>query len=601
MTVSEWADAERYLSSEASAEPGKWYTDRAPYQRGIMDSINDPSVHTIVYMASAQVGKTEIINNMAGFHIAEDPCPMLLLQPTVKMAETWSKDRLVPMVRDTPCLSDKIKIKSKDSGNSILHKSFHGGHLTMAGANSPSSLASRPIRICLFDEVDLYPGSAGDKGCPIALAMKRTTSFWNRRKILVSTPSIKGKSRIEAAYEESDKRVYHVPCPHCNVFDELKFSNLIRPHDDAKPDEWGYFCPHCGAEIEERYKMNMLRKGKWVSRAEFKGIAGFYMNEMYSPWVSWQEMIENFLQAKKLPDTLKTFINSSLAETWDEDNEGETIEADDVLGRAEIYKAQIPAQVLMLTAATDVQDDRLEVEILGWGEDKETWSIEHHVIWGDPSTKDVWQRLDDILTAEYQHEYKVSMKISVAVVDAGGHHTESVYQYTKMKQARGKKIYAVRGHSVRNQPILAKVSRNNDYKVKVFYVGTDTAKELIYSYLKIRTGAGCMHHPNTYDEAYFEQLTAERKVQSFEKGRSTTKWVCPKGKRNEALDLKVYNFAAYQILKPNMTAVKKRFLDSIEKQTLHAQDAALDNNPVKPAQKRHVAAPRRKGGFVKSW
>lgn len=600
MSVSEWADAERYLSSESSAEPGKWYTDRAPYQRGVMDAINLPSVHTIVFMASAQVGKTEIINNMLGFFIDKDPCPMLLIQPTLEMAETWSKDRLVPMVRDTPCLSDRIKIKGRDGGNTILHKNFPGGHITMAGANSPASLASRPVRLVCFDEVDRFPSSAGVEGDPINLGMKRATTFWNRKIIMVSTPTIKGKSRIESAYEDSDKRVYKVPCPHCDEMDEIKFANLRRPHEDAQPDEWEYICPHCGAEIEERYKISMLRKGQWVARNPFRGVAGFYINEMYSPWVSWREIIANFLEAKKLPDTLKTFINTSLAETWNEDNEGESLEADDIHARCEVYNAQVPAPVLLLTAAVDVQDDRLEVEILGWGEDRETWSIDHHVLWGDPSSSDVWNALTDILTAEYEHEYKIKIKITISVIDCGGHFADAVYEYTKKKQQQGMRVYAVRGASTRGRPIFDKMSRNNSYKVKVFYVGTDTAKELIYSYLKISRGAGCMHHPQHYDEVYFQQLTAEKKVQSFDKGRSVIKWVCKKGQRNEALDLKVYNFAAYHIIKPNMANVKLRFLDAVERQALHAKGDAADNQEVRTV-KRPSIARRRKGGFVKSW
>ena len=209
LSVSEWADEYRYLSAEASAEPGKWRTDRAEYQRGMMDAFSDPKIHTVVVMSSAQIGKTELLNNIVGYFVDQDPSPMLMLQPTLEMGNTWSKDRLSPMIRDTRTLTDKISdSKARDSGNTILHKTFQGGHITIAGANSPASLASRPVRVVLADEVDRYPQSAGAEGDPLSLAFKRTTTFWNRKRMVVSTPTVKGVSRIEMAYEESDKRRY---------------------------------------------------------------------------------------------------------------------------------------------------------------------------------------------------------------------------------------------------------------------------------------------------------------------------------------------------------------------------------------------------------
>jgi phage terminase large subunit GpA-like protein len=216
LKVSDWADQDRKLSPEASAEPGQWITSRAEYQRGIMDAFSDPAVEMVVVMSSAQVGKTEILNNVIGFHVAQDPSPMLVVQPTLDMAQTWSKDRLAPMLRDTPQLQGLVKDpRARDSGNTTLHKIFPGGHITACGANSPSSLASRPVRIVLCDEVDRYPVSAGSEGDPVSLARKRASTFWNRRIGLFSTPTNKGNSRIEAAFEESDKRFYFVPCPHC--------------------------------------------------------------------------------------------------------------------------------------------------------------------------------------------------------------------------------------------------------------------------------------------------------------------------------------------------------------------------------------------------
>lgn len=568
-----------------------------------MDAINEKGIHTVVIMSSAQVGKTEILNNMVGFIVDRDPSPIMLVQPTIEMAQAWSKDRLEPMVRDTPALTGKIKIKSRDGDSKILHKKFHGGHITMSGANSPASLASRPIRVLLLDEVDRFPTSAGEEGDPVNLAIKRTTTFWNKKIVMVSTPTVKDQSRIEAAFKASDQRRFEVPCPHCDEYDVLKWSNLRRPHEEARPEEWEYFCSHCGTMIEEKHKMQMLRAGRWSASSSSDGVAGFWINELYSPWVSWAEMVANFLEAKKLPDTLKTFINTSLAETWDQDREGDGVSPDAVADRVEEYRAEVPSGVYMLTASVDVQDDRLEVEVLGWGLDRETWSIQHRVIWGDPAISDVWDQLSDIIQTEFQHEEGVTIKIAIAVIDAGGHHAEQVYQYTKDQQRRRRRIYAIRGSSVRNRPIVDKVSRNNDYRVKVFYLGTDTAKEMIYSYLTIaKHGAGFMHHPTDYDEAYFQQLTAERKVVGYEKGKSVTKWVLPSGKRNEALDLKVYNFAAYRILKPDMAAVKKRFEDRVNKKRDSENGGNVDNGEQGTASssKKKITR-RRKGNFAKNW
>ncbi|MBK8191652.1 MAG: phage terminase large subunit family protein [Vampirovibrionales bacterium] len=253
LTVSEWANQYLQLSAEDSAEPGQFSTDRAPYQKGIMDAVSERGIHTVVVKSSAQIGKTAILKAIIGFHVDQDPAPILMLQPTEHMAEAFSKDRLAPMIRDTPALKDKIADpRSRDSGNSILHKRFAGGHLTLAGSNSPAGLASRPIRIVLCDEVDRYPASAGSEGDPVNLAIKRTATFWNRRIVLTSTPTIKGASRIDMAYENSDQRHFYVPCPHCGTFHIFKWENCRWP--PGEPDRAIMVCPECAVEIEESHK-----------------------------------------------------------------------------------------------------------------------------------------------------------------------------------------------------------------------------------------------------------------------------------------------------------------------------------------------------------
>jgi phage terminase large subunit GpA-like protein len=567
LSVSEWADSYRYLSPESSAEAGKWNTDKAPFQRGIMDAFSDKRTHTIVVKASAQVGKTEIINNIVGYTVDKDPSPLMVVQPTLNMAHTWSRDRLAPMLRDSPVLAEKMSFNSRDAENSVLKKTYPGGHITVSGSNSPSSLASRPIRMVLLDEVDRYPISAGGEGDPAQLAVKRTTTFWNKKIVYVSTPTIKDESKIDAVYQASDQRVFKVPCPHCAVYQELSFWQITRPHKGAEPYLWFYVCKECGAEIEERYKIKMLGRGIWEAQRPFNGIAGFWIHEVYSPWVRWEDMVADFLEAKKLPDTLKVFINTSLGELWDEEENGEGIKAEGIEARKETYASEVPEGVYIITAAVDVQDDRLEIEFLGWGLDRETWSIDYIVKWGDPGIPDIWLELDEIIEKTFTHSSGMQMQATITCIDAGGHHTESVYKYVKKKAKQRKRVYAVRGHSVRNQPLLAKISKNNAYKVKVHYIGTDTAKEMIYSYLRVaEVGPGYMHHPDKYDAEYFKQLTSEKKKVVYQKGRTVTTWDKPKHKANEALDVKVYNFAAFWILKAtNMLTIRKNFEARVDK------------------------------------
>ncbi len=577
-----------------------------------MDMYSDKRTHTIVVKASSQVGKTEILNNILGYIIDKDPAPTLVVQPTIDMAKAWSKDRLAPMVRDTPALFDKVSENKRDGENSILHKKFTGGHLTVSGANSPASLASRPIRTVLLDEVDRFDKSAGVEGDPANLAIKRTTTFWNKKILYVSTPTIKDDSRIDAAYQASDQRIFKVPCPHCNEYQTLSFWQIKRPYDDAPAYDWEYICSENGCVIEEHHKLWMLQNGFWEAQQPFKGIAGFWIHEVYSPWVSWFEMVENFLEMKKLPDTLKTFINTSLAELWDEEKTGEGITPESVAERTEVYDHKVPEGVFVITAAVDVQDDRLEIEFLGWGMDRETWSIDYIVKWGDPGIPAIWEELDYILEQKFTHALGVEMKASCVCVDAGGHHTESVYKYVKKKAAQKKRFYAIRGHNVRGQPILAKVSKNNDYRVRVFYIGTDTAKDLIYSQLRLtQPGPGYMHHPVHYDEEYFIQLTSEKKKTVYEKGRTVTKWWKPSAKRNEALDIKVYNFAAFWILKADMQKVRSNFLYKVKRQREKIKEstkAAVNSAKVVEQKQKPVVRKRprsqskqRGSNYVRGW
>ncbi|MDB2414196.1 phage terminase large subunit family protein [Rickettsiales bacterium] len=551
--MSQWADQYRRLSPEASSEPGKWVTDRAPYQRGMMDAVNKPGVSEVVYMTSSQIGKTEIINNIIGYFMHQDPSPLLLIQPTLDMAETWSKDRLAPMIRDTDELAELLgDPRSRNSNNTLLHKKFVGGHITMAGANSPASLASRPIRIVLLDEEDRYPHSAGTEGDPGSLAYKRTTTFWNRLLVSASTPTNEGESKIAARYEQSDQQKYYVPCPECGAFQVLSWAQV--KFEKRQPKTTHYECEHCKAKLQESDKIWMLARGEWKAEAAFNGIAGFHISELYSPWVKWSEMVVNFFKAKRLPETLKVWVNTSLGETWKEATEG--IDPSGLLGRKENWGRISPEGVVVITAGVDVQDDRLEIELIGWGLGQESWSLQYHVLHGDPAQLKVWEDLDKVLQQMVTTTDGRTLAISCACVDTGGHHTQKVYEYCKNREHQ--RVYAIKGASQIGKPLVSKFSRNNKLRVKLFSIGTDTAKQMIYSRLKIhQPGAGYCHFPADYPEKYFKQLTAERIQTKFINGHPTRIWVMPKGRRNEALDCRVYGLAALHILNPNLDALAK--------------------------------------------
>lgn len=551
--MSQWADQYRRLSPEASSEPGKWVTDRAPYQRGMMDAVNEPGVCEVVLMTSSQVGKTEIINNIIGYFAHQDPSPMLLIQPTLDMAETWSKDRLAPMIRDTEELTDLFgDPRSRDSNNTLLHKKFAGGHITMAGANSPASLASRPIRIVLLDEEDRYPHSAGTEGDPGSLAQKRTTTFWNRLLVSVSTPTVEDESKIESRYQQSDQRKFYVPCSECDTFQVLSWSQV--KFEKGKPDTTHYACEHCEAKLKESDKMWMLAHGEWRAEAAFNGIAGFHINELYSPWVKWSEMVENFLKAKRLPETLKVWVNTSLGETWKDKTEG--VDPAGLLGRKENWGRVAPEGVIVITAGVDVQDDRLEAEVVGWGVGQESWSLQFHVLHGDPAQNKVWEDLDNVLTQTVKTSDGRILSVSCACVDSGGHQTQRVYEYCKAREYS--RVYAIKGASQMGKPLVSKFSKANKLRVKLFSIGTDTAKQMIYSRLKIhQPGPGYCHFPADYPEEYFKQLTAERIQTRFVNGHPSRIWVMPKGRRNEALDCRVYGLAALHILNPNLDRLAK--------------------------------------------
>ena len=557
MTISEWADEYRRLSSESSAEPGRWRTSKAPYQREIMDAICDVSIQKVVVMSAAQIGKTDgFILNPIGYFMHYDPSPIIVLQPTITMGETFSKDRLSPMLRDTPVLRDKVNDKARNSGNTILQKIFPGGHVTIVGANSPSSLASRPIRILLADEIDRYPATAGNEGDPLLLAGKRLTTFWNKKEVDVSTPTIKGLSRIETEYEHSTQEEWNVPCPACGELTPLEWSNVVFDRDNL--EEISYTCPHCGVVSSETEWKEHFCGGKFIAAFPERKVRGFHLNALASMFVEWREIVEKFITAndekkKGNIELLKVWTNTEMGQTWEE--EGEQIETDDLYKRREKYNCEVPEEVLVLTAGVDVQDDRFEVEVVGWGVEKESWGIRYQAIYGDLKLKPVWNELDTFLSQTFTTADGRRLKIICTCMDSGGHFATQVYRFCKERMAR--RVFAIKGKGGADVPYFNRPTKNNNVKAPLFTIGVDTGKAILYQRLAVQEeGPNYCHFPKDkdrgYTQEYFRGLTAEKMVMTYKKGKAQYVWTLKDGgyKRNEPLDIRNYATVALEIANP---------------------------------------------------
>lgn len=518
-----------------------------------MDACSDPEIKEVVVMAAAQLGKSEAILNIIGYHMDYDPCPILVLQPTLEMATAFSKDRVAAgLIKSTPSIRGKVKDpRARDSGNTTLHKIFPGGAITIVGANSPAGLASRPIRLVLCDEVDRYPTSAGSEGDPIQLARKRSATFWNRKIVMVSTPTNKGDSRIENAFEKSDQRYFHVPCKHCGEKQKLSWSNVR--WDDNNPETAYYVCEHCGSMWNDSDRANAISNGEWVAEAPFKGTAGFSISGLYSPWTPLADGVRDFLNVRKNPQQLRVWTNTYLGETWED--QGETVDEHSLFDRGEDYEGALPEQVVFLTAGVDVQDDRLEMSIVGWGRDDESWVIDHRILYGDPSTPNLWNNLLSNIKQTFVTHDDRELPIRATCIDSGGHHTQQVYKFAKANSAH--RVFAIKGigGEIGSKPLVGRPSKNNAQKCPLFPIGVDTGKDLLFSRLRITDeGPGYIHFSDHLGEEYYRQLTAEKIITRFHKGYGKRTFVKTR-ERNEALDCMVYAMSAYGILNVNVNSV----------------------------------------------
>ena len=609
LTVSVWADEYRFLSQKASAEPGRWRTDRTPYLRDIMDELSPSSpTQRVVFMAGAQVGKTETGNNWLGYVIHMAPGPMMLVQPTVDTAKRLSKQRLAPMIEETPVLKQRIAdSRSRDSGNTMMVKEFPGGVMVVTGANSAVGLRSMPVRYLFLDEIDGYPTDLDGEGDPVNLAERRTTTFARRKVFMCSTPTVKETSRIEREYLASDQRRFFVPCPQCGEMQWLKWAQIKWTDGDAQTAH--YVCEHSGCIIEEHHKTEMMSAGEWRATANGVGngrTAGFHLSSLYSPlgWKSWAEIVDEFLSAKGDPPLLKTWVNTILGETW-EDEIASKVGAGDLLDRVEFYTPRVaPAPVLAITAGIDTQDNRLALTLVGWGRDEESWVLDHQEIYGDPAKPEVWAQLTNVLATPIEHELFEPMTIAAACIDSGGHFTHEVYAFAR--EHRQRHVMAVKGQSQRNKPIMGRPTKV-DLNLKrqtiksgaeVWPVGVDTAKATLFARLKLNeAGAGFVHFHADLPPDYFEQLTSERLMTRYVKGFPVREWTKKSGARNEALDTFVYNLAAMQAL--YMRFNRKTIWDQLERRA-SVKSVPVEPEPTLSKQPRKIKVAR-PSSFVNNW
>ena len=596
LTVSEWADRHRMLSSKASAEPGRWRTSRTPYLKAIMDCLSPISpIERVVFMKGAQVGGTECGSCWIGYIIHHAPGPMMAVWPTVEMAKRNSKQRIDPLIEESPVLAELIApARSRDAGNTILAKEFRGGVLVMTGANSAVGLRSMPVRYLFLDEVDGYPSDVDGEGDAISLAEARTRTFARRKIFIVSTPTIAGASSIEREFDASDQRRYFVPCPHCSHRQWLRFEQLR--WEKGQPETAAYSCESCDQAIHEQHKTRMLEHGEWRAMSEITSkTAGFHLSSLYSPvgWRSWRDIAAAWESAVNKESgsasAIKTFKNTELGETWVE--EGEAPDWQRLIERREDYKiGTVPASGLLLTGGTDIQKDRIEVSIWAFGRGKESWLIEHRVLMGDTARDGVWKRLAEMIAETWTHESGAILPLTRFAIDTG-FATQEAYAFVRsIKDSRVIAVKGVaRGAALVGTPTAVDATTGGKKLrrgVKVFSVTSGIAKLEFYNNLRksadvlddgitIRYPTGFVHLPKI-DAEFIQQLCAEQLVtRRNRKGYAIREWQKMR-ERNEALDCYVYARAAASLA--GLDRFEERHWRELEKQ-LGMQESQAAINP----------------------
>ena len=585
---SEWAERNVVIPI-GNAKPGPIRFDNAPHQRGMIDVIKEPGVRRVDYMMAAQTGKTTVQQCITGYFIHHEPRSQIFAQPSQGDMQTFLETKLRPMLEANPAISSKMaKPRGRNGVNNSRIISYIGGWLMFSWAGSPKTARGRSAPITQADEVDGMPPTP--EGDFVELLAQRGATFGDDRlDIRSSTPTVKGASRIEVGFEEGDQRRYFVPCPHCHHPQHLKWANVTwrgrqsTDIDDAEedlnrehfPETAGYACEECGAVWSDGERVAAIRNAErlghgWKATKPFKGHASFHGPEMLSTFRRLREIVQSYLDKLALGD-LQSFVNVSLAQTWEE--KGEKADPTGLQARAEEYRAEAPAGVLYITAGIDMQMDRLECEVVGWGEGEESWSLGYHVLWGDPLHQDVWEDLDDLLASTYQHESGAVLPISSACLDTGGTSgmTQAAYDYAKGKT--GRRLFAIKGVPGWGRPIVEKPQRKQSgkkaRKVDLFLVGTDEAKLVVMRRLAATVGApddatggpGFCHTPNDRDADWYKQITAEKLVTRYVKGQPIREWHKADRARNEGLDCRVYALAALKIMNPSFKQLARRYAE----------------------------------------
>jgi phage terminase large subunit GpA-like protein len=577
------------------AEPGAFHP--YPYQPGIMDAMSDPAAQFVTVKKSKRVGYTQIITFAQGYFIHQDPSSMVVVQPTIDDAKEYSKDTIQPMLEETPVLQGLVsEAKSRDSKNTMMHKQYPGGALHMRGANSMRGFRRLTTRVGIGDEVDAWPVLPG--GDQVKALVGRTETYGPRRKIILgSTPLHEGTSKIDRSYQRSDQRIYKVPCPECDALQPITWSRIRWP--EGEPEKAFMECSECKAAIPHSKKAEMLEAGfkhgdmGWhVQNPEVCDHKGFWIWAGYSmnANASWGQLAKEFLEVKDNPEELQTFTNEVLAETWE--LQGDAPEPDKLHRTLRSSYGVIPQQACLVTAGVDVQKDRLEIEVVAWDREGQSWSLAYDRIYGDPSAKDVWRELDAYLVRTYEHESGHLLPVHACAVDTGSNlYTESIYRYCAKRW--GRRIYAIKGQGGQGLPAIVRDWMHTKYRVRLFTLGVDTLKTTLFARLNLgKPGPGFCNFPMDRDLDYFLGLGSEKAVRKMSKGQQSIMYVHDKRIPNEPIDCRVYAMGALRILNPSWDAWE---------QAVSRDDApAPEPSGPRPMSQR----PRRKtqsGNWVTSW
>lgn len=598
LTVSQWADQHRILPTAGSSEPGPWRTSRTPYLKAIMDTLSsDHPARRIIFMKAAQIGASEALLNACGHFIAAERAPLLIVQPSHEMAERFSKQRLAPMIEDSPQLRRLIRpARQRDSGNTLFSKEWPGGIVILAGANSPASLRSMPAKFVFLDEADSYAADIGGEGDPVSLAEARSTAFPGRKLLMISTPTVNSLSRIQREYEASDQRRYFVPCPECHEYQILEWEHLTWP--PGTPEQAAYACIHCGCLISERHKTTLLKKGQWRAQYPDRPVVGFHLNALYSApglGLTWRELAQQWEDAQSNPDAQRAFTNLRLGlPTADPD---EQLDEAELQHRAEDYQIrQLPEGVLFISSGIDVQKDRLAIVTLGHGRNGFLWVLDWVELKGDPTKLQLWQELDSYLDQPFENADRC-LKIAAAAIDTG-YLPDDVWAFVRQRKGH---VIGVKGSSFKGKPIIAAKPSKIDVtpkgrfaksSVDLWFIGGDSGKQWLFTRLskdrELPTEERLIHFPKDLDSSFYNQLTAE----VFDRRHNRWTKIRP---RNEALDCTIYGIAAAMQPRWRIHLWTETQWAKIENQTARNASTSpvkpIEETPVKPTPKVHESLP----------